>query len=397
MPRVLHVNDFPLSFGGGTEVIIRRTIELLEKAGWDTRVFTSADLPDERVTARRYISNPIAALELTRTLEAFRPDVLHLHNFYHRLSPSVLTAIDRHRRSHPLRVVMTAHDFHLVCPNSGGTWFPRHEGRLPIDPTRVGRWTYLLSRRWDHRGMLHSWLRVAQHVWNYRWGSKQRVPDVVISPSRFLEEMLRPIMRETRFVPHPAPKWTTTPTASRPATLTWLFLGRLEPEKGLSELLESLPGPLPGELKVVGDGSDRARCESIVSSRSWTDRVRFLGRLSHDEVANAIAGAHVLVVPSRMVESYGLVIAEALSLGTNVLATDLGGSRETIESAGTGYLFRRGDRDQLLDRIAQIESAFRDGSLNRFDASAFFAERSEKRYLRQILDVYKGRPSAALS
>ncbi|MBX9678356.1 MAG: glycosyltransferase [Gemmataceae bacterium] len=397
MPRVLHVNDFPLCFGGGTEVIARRTIELLEKTGWDTRIFTSADLPDEGVTARRYLSNPIAALELTRTLEAFRPDVVHLHNFYHRLSPSVLTAIDRHRRTQPLRVVMTAHDFHLVCPNSGGTWFPRREGRLPIDPTRVGGWGYLLSRRWDHRGMVHSWLRVAQHVWNYRWNSKRRVPEVVISPSRFLEDMLRPIVRETRFVPHPAPKWTTAPTAIRPATLTWLFLGRLEPEKGLSELLESLPGPLPGNLNVVGDGSDRARCESIVSSRGWTDRVRFLGRLSHEEAANAIAGAHVLVVPSRMVESYGLVIAEALSLGTNVLATDLGGSRETIESAGTGYLFRRGDRDQLLDRIARIESAFRDGALNRFDASAFFAERSEERYLRQILDVYEGRRSAALS
>jgi glycosyltransferase involved in cell wall biosynthesis len=389
MPRVLHVNDFPLSFGGGTEVIIGRTMGLLEHAGWEVRLFSSADLSDDRVTARRYLSNPIAAEALTKTLDAFRPDVVHLHNYYHRLSASILAALDQYRRSHPLRVVMTAHDFHLACPNSGGTWFPRREGRLPIDASRVGNLSYVLSRRWDHRGLLHSWLRVAQHVWNYRWRGRQRVPDLVIAPSRFLEAMLRPIVRETRFIPHPAPRWNAVPQIARSSTLTWLFVGRLEPEKGLSELLESLLAPLPGELIIVGDGSDRTRCEEIVRQRRWTDRVHFRGKIPHTEVANAIAAAHVLVVPSRMVESYGLVIAEALSLGTNVLATDLGGSRETIESAGVGYLFQRGDQQELADRIRQIESAFGDGSLNRFDVSAFFAERSEERYLQQILDAYE--------
>ncbi|MFO0867281.1 MAG: glycosyltransferase [Gemmataceae bacterium] len=389
MPRVLHVNDFPLSFGGGTEVIIRRTIGLLEHAGWETRLFTSDDLPDSRTTARRYVSNPVAADALTKALDTFRPEVVHIHNFYHRLSPSVLTAIDRYRETHPLRVVMTAHDFHFVCPNSGGTWFPRRGGRLPIDASRVRDWSYLISRKWDHRGRLHSWLRVMQHVWNYRWGRKRRVPDVVISPSVYLEEMLRPIVRATRVIPHPAPKWDTPPQAARPSTLTWLFVGRLEPEKGLSDLLESLASPLPGELIVVGDGSDRTRCESIVRERGWGDRVRFRGKIPHSEVANAISGAHVLVAPSQVPESYGLSIAEALSLGTNVLATDLGGSRETIESAKTGFLFKQGDSGELAERINQIEAAFRDGSLNRFELSALFAERSEEHYLHQILDAYR--------
>jgi len=389
MSRVLYVNDYPLSFGGGAEVIVGRTIGLLQAAGWETRLFSSADLPDARITARRYLNNPIARRGLEAVLAEYRPDIVHVHNYYHILSPGILSTIAEYRERHLLRVVMTAHDFHLVCPNAGGTWFPRRAGRVPIDTAKARNWSYLFSRRWDHRGMLHSWLRLAQHVWNYRWGRAASVPDVVISPSVFLEDLLRPLVHETRCIPHPAPRWKSLPTATRPGELTWLFVGRLEPEKGLGEFLQLLPPTFAGRIVVVGEGADRSRCEAMVAERGWANRVSFRGKIPHAEVANAIAAAQVLVSPSLVPESYGLVLAEALSLGTNVLATDLGGSREIIGVAKVGWLFRPGDAQDLASKVAAIESAFRDGSLNRFDASAFFAERSEEHYLRKILDVYE--------
>ena len=123
--RILQINDYPLEDGGGAEVVIARTIELLRNGGADVALFTAADLPDRRPGVRRYLDNPIARRALSERLRTYRPDVVHLHNFYHVLSPGILAELERYRADRPLRVVMTVHDYHLICPNSGGTWYPR--------------------------------------------------------------------------------------------------------------------------------------------------------------------------------------------------------------------------------------------------------------------------------
>src|SRR5258708_3519733 len=138
MTRVLQVNDFALS-AGGAEVVVAQTVELLRGSGHEVDVFTAADLPDARLTPRRYIDNPVARLE------AFQHDVVHLHNFYHLLSPGILATVADYKRRRRVRVVMTAHDFHLLCPNAGGTWFPRRAARRPVEGKLPPRWPYLLS------------------------------------------------------------------------------------------------------------------------------------------------------------------------------------------------------------------------------------------------------------
>src|SRR5438094_10343440 len=87
MHRVLHINDYPAEAGGGAEVVMSRTMMLLRQAGVLVDTFTCNDLSDQRRTPWRYISNSEACNALTVKLQAFRPDVVHLHNFYHVLSP----------------------------------------------------------------------------------------------------------------------------------------------------------------------------------------------------------------------------------------------------------------------------------------------------------------------
>ena len=136
MPRVLHINDYAPTTLGGAEVLMARTIALLLTAGWETRVFSEADLADPRLTARRYINNRFARRSLRKTLDEFRPDVVHLHNYYHLLSPGILLDLAAYREQFSARVVMTAHDYHLVCPNSGGNWFRDGPHLVEIDRLR---------------------------------------------------------------------------------------------------------------------------------------------------------------------------------------------------------------------------------------------------------------------
>jgi glycosyltransferase involved in cell wall biosynthesis len=387
--RILHVNDYPLDDGGGAEVMVARTMALLRARGADVNLFTADDLPDRRRTTRRYFDNAIARRALAARLRLWRPDIIHLHNYYHLLSPGILAELDDHRRQMPLRIVMTAHDYHLVCPNAGGNWYARGTGALqPIDPGRLGSAAYLLTRRWDHRSRAHALLKLAQHWYSYRWHDRRRVMDVVLCPSRFLEALVRPVVRAARLLPHPAPP--PRDRGKRPPKLRLVFVGRLEPEKGLGEFLEALPADFPGTLTVVGDGSALTTCRQTCARRDLTGRVEFLGRLPHPQALAEIARSHVLVMPSRCLESYGLTLIEALAAGTNVLAADRGAMRELVEDAGVGYLFAPGDANGLALQLDDIRRAHRAGALNRFDVSAFLAGRSEAAYVDALWRIYQG-------
>jgi glycosyltransferase involved in cell wall biosynthesis len=388
MRRVLHVNDYPADDLGGTEVLMARTIALLRAAGWDARPFTRADLPDQRLTALRYLNNRVARRALDRTLDEYRPEVIHVHNYYHVLSPGVLVELDQYKSKSGARVVMTAHDYHLVCPNSGATWY-RDTEPVPADLDRMRSGRYLLGRRWDRRGRLYSALKVAQQVWHYRRTDRRAVIDLVICPSRFMQQAVARVGRPTVWLPNPNPPMLPA-RVKRPDELTFVFAGRVEPEKGLVRFLGMLPAAFAGRLLVLGDGVDRPAAEAEVRRLGLGDRVEFLGRRPHAETLGIIAAAHVLVLPSRWDENYPLSLIEALAAGTNLLVADRGGMREIEQDAGVGYRFAPDDPASLADQLAAIITAHAAGTLNAFDATAFLAGRDEASYLAGVLRAYEG-------
>jgi len=392
--RILHINDYPAGSLGGTEVLLARTVDLLREEGYEVETFTAVDLDDRRLTARRYVNNPVSRRELARRLESFWPDIVHLHNFYHLLSPGILSALADYKRRFAVRVVMTAHDYHLVCPNSGGTWFTVHsQRRQPVDPRRLRRWPYLLFRKWDHRGLHYSLLKLIQHIWHYRLGDRRNVIDVVISPSRFLQALFGQLGQNAIHLPPPAPP--PYPRRQRPPDpLRLVFVGRVEPEKGLREFLELLPASFEGVFTIVGDGADMVRCRETLGRRGLEKRVTFLGRRPHNEVFDLIAQAHVLVLPSLVLESYAITVVEALAVGTNVLVSDRGAAIEIVQASGVGYLFRPGNADSLARQLERIVQCHREGNLNTFDVSEFLEQRGEPAYLRTLLHVYESKVAA---
>lgn len=390
MLKVLQVNDYPTTAGGGAEVLLQRTLQLLREH--DVHVFTSADVADPRRTPRRYVDNPLARAALAHKLRLLQPDVVHLHNFYHVLSPGILLELQRFRRRHRLRVVMTAHDYHLVCPNSGGNWFRAGSSR-PIDPARLSSLGYLLTRSWDRRGILHSLLKTAQHLWNYRWRGALQALDLVLCPSQFMQQLVAPLGVATCHVPSPAPPAAGV-SARRADRLRLVFAGRLVSEKGLGEFLAALPADLDATFAVIGEGPDLDRCRHTVRQRRLEARVQFLGRLPHRETLAEIARAHVLVLPSRCLEGSPLTLIEALTAGTNILVSHLGGMREIVESSGVGYLFDPAAPASVGVQLGRIAADHRGGRLNGFDVAAFLAARSEQQYLAALLRAYDGRAAA---
>jgi glycosyltransferase involved in cell wall biosynthesis len=149
----------------------------------------------------------------------------------------------------------------------------------------------------------------------------------------------------TRVPPEPA-------EASRDRSV--LFVGRLEPAKGLECLLDIL-GLLREEFQatVVGEGSAdyEASLRQRVRSRGLSGKVEFAGRVDNDRLDAYYRAAAVVVVPSLWPEPFGIVGIEAMAHSRPVVAFDVGGISEWLEDGGTGYLVARGDIGGLAGKI----------------------------------------------
>ena len=146
--------------------------------------------------------------------------------------------------------------------------------------------------------------------------------------------------------------------SERPRDLGLLFVGNLVPTKNLPLLLRAHARARAStrmSLTVVGGGPLRATLEALALSLGVADSVRFLGVQSRQEVADLMARAAALLLPS-LSEGWGVVIAEALACGTPVVASRVGGVPEIVGSEAGGILVPPGDEDALTQALAEIAS-----------------------------------------
>ncbi len=169
-----------------------------------------------------------------------------------------------------------------------------------------------------------------------------------------------------------------------------LFVGRLEPMKGVDTLLEAfarVQGILPEwQLRIAGDGSERPRLEKLTRALDLAGRVTFLGRLSHDAVLKEFAEAEIFCGLSRS-EALGNVFLEAQAAGTAVLATRVGGIPDVVSDSETGLLIPVDDVPAAAKALEQLghDAALRQrlGENGRAAAAAYDWDGIAERYAEQ--------------
>ncbi len=318
----------------------------------DNRPFVDAGkLALVRALWRAAWSRPAYA-ELRAKMRAIQPDILHLHNFWFALSPSVLAAA--HDENVP--TVVTLHNFRLLCP--AGVLLDRSGQacqRCVGGPPWPGAW-----RRCYHGSFFASALAARMIAINRRRHTWERDADLLIVPSEFCRQTFaRGGLPTERMVvkPHAAtdpfpPGHGPAPAADDP--LRALFLGRLGPEKGLRTLLAAWPAVYAAcphaELRLVGDGPLRGPLERTAADLPVT----FAGAITPAEVPRELAQASLLVLPSECFETFGRSVVEAYASGRPVLVSRLGGPAELVADGETGRLFAPGDPADLADKLTRL-------------------------------------------
>ncbi len=294
--------------------------------------------------AARVVYSGEARARMAALLAEAPPDVAHLHNIAHQLSPSILDALAARR----VPIVQTIHDYKPLCP----VYTFRSQGEL-CERCRGGRYWNVAARRCNAGSLPLSATNMVEayvHAWRRTY---DRV-HVFHCPSLFvLAKMLEfGVPRERlAFVPHFVDAAAYTPSFGGGGYA--LFAGRLAEEKGVATLLAA-HARTPGlELVVAGDGPLRAGLEASLRP-GQRERVRFAGHLTGAAFDAAWVGASCLVLPSTWYEVRPMVIHEAYARGKAVVSTRLGSIPEIVEDGVTGRLVPPGDEAALGEAMREL-------------------------------------------
>lgn len=266
-----------------------------------------------------------------RVIREQRPDVVHVHNFFPLLSPSVFYAC----QAEAVPVVMTLHNFRIVCP----TALLMHDGKVTDRSLRDGPWWALKHR--VYRGSWVGTFLLCLMIWLHaRIGTWRNKVDRLIALTdfgrgRFIEAGLpaEKLVVKPNFV-------DISPPLDTPRT-GLLFVGRLSKEKGIEVLLDAVRNKhdLRDRVHLIGDGP----LANLVAHSGIACR----GKLEAAEVNQHMNTASALLMPSIWYEGFPMTLVEAYASGLPVIASRIGALAELVEEGVTGLLFEPGNAADL--------------------------------------------------
>lgn len=369
---------------GGTEIYVRNLAEALTLLGVESDIAAPGDrdevvqvealrmlrycaVPSPSDLESRYaLEHPSAEAAFSRLLAGSRPDVVH----FHALSPAVTPGMAERARAAGASVAYTYHTPTATCPR--GTLM--RWGRIPCDgtlrPHRCAACTLhgrgaprplalLASSLPAPVGRLASYLPVGK-----KGATALRLPALLDRRRRALRRFLAAVERTVSPVPWanavlhrngvsplsivasgqgvPAPPaYPSSRDRGRPSTLRIAFLGRLDPTKGATVLVDGVCGQpqLSLELDLYGLPAGSPFEESILRERVAQDaRIRILPPVSPQEARELLVQYDLIAVPSQWLETGPLVVLEAQAAGLPVLGSNLGGIAHRVRHRVDGWL-----------------------------------------------------------
>jgi len=320
---------------GGEDAVVEAEAALLRSRGHEVLEYRRHN---DELAAMGRAQAALGTLWSTRTraelralLRAERPDVLHVHNTFPLISPSLYWAA----ADCGVPVVQTLHNFRLLCPQAmllrEGRVCESCVGRLPLAGVVHG--CYRGSRA--QTGVLAGMLVLHRALGTWVQKVHRYIALNEFCRAKFIEGGLpaERIAVKANFVDMPPP-----PPAGARAGL--LYVGRLAPEKGIDVLVRAAGGLPAGSLRVAGSGPEQALLAGPAA-------VHALGALAGAQVVSEMQRAVALVFPSIWFETFGLVVIEAFACGTPVIASRIGGVPDLVEDGVTGLLVTPGDAADL--------------------------------------------------
>jgi glycosyltransferase involved in cell wall biosynthesis len=341
-------------FIGGEETVVRAEQDLLKNQGhqvdlWEISNDGIVGLLGKAKAAIDSIYSSSSKQKTSDAIARLNPDIVHVHNFFPLLSPSVYDACDLAK----IPVVHTLHNYRLGCPNA----MLFRQGKSCED---------CLGHKLPWQGVVHGCYRdsraesaavaamLAFHWWRGTW--QNRVNAYIVLTAFQKEKMIMAGLPEDKIYIKPnyvcepivGARQCLAPTSSEYA----LFVGRISIEKGITTLIDAyLQHNLRIPLKIAGNGPLLPELKAKVQAAGLEQAIEFLGHQDKSAVWQLMQNARFLVFPSIWYETFGLTMVEAFACGLPVVASRLGSMAEIVEDGVTGLHFEVGNAKDLAEKM----------------------------------------------
>lgn len=380
--RILTVHNY-YQIRGGEDECFEAEIKLLREMGEDVEIYQENNDRVAKIGKLRMAADTIWSKETYEKLQQRlikKPlDVVHIHNFFPLISPSIYYAA----KAQGIPVVQTLHNYRLLCPNA--LFF--REGKVCED---------CLGKFIPYPGIQHGCYRenkvasaaVATMLGVHRaMNTWTKMVDLYICLTEFAKQ---------KFIQAgiPAEKIVVKPNFVSPEPTVGsgkggyaLFVGRLSVEKGLDTLLaawEQLGEQIP--LKIVGDGP---LADDVLKATKRFPQIEWLGRRPMSEVHDLMGEAKFLVFPSKWYETFGRVAIEAFAKGTPVIAANIGAIAEIVAPGKTGLHFEPGVPEDLANKVKWVlENPEQMAQMRKEARLEFEAKYTLKKNYQQLIEIY---------
>lgn len=361
---------------GGEDTVVEAEIALLRAYGHAVETYTRSNDDVAGLSALALARDTLWSARTSRDLEVvvrrFRPDVIHVHNTFPLISPSLYWAAARAG----VPVVQTLHNFRLMCLNA---LFLR-EGRVCEDC--MGHLPWQGVARACYRGShaasaaLAGMLTLHRGLGTYQNKVARYIALNEFCRSKFIEGGLPGdrVVVKPNFVDFEAPV-----SSSREGLL---FVGRLSVEKGLTTLAQAVALEPQLQLRVAGDGPEAGQLDGLAG-------VSRLGSLPGEEVRQEMNRAVALVVPSIWYENFPRTIVEAFACGLPVIASRIGALADIVADGRTGLLYEPGNPRDLADKMAwALAYPEQMAVMGRNARAQYEAEFSAEVNYRRLMEIY---------
>lgn len=364
--RICVINKF-LHRNGGSETYIFKLGEQLEKMGHEVQYFGmehegrcignrvnayTSDMDFHGGSKLSKLTYPIktiyskeARVQLRKVLDDFRPDVCHLNNFNYQLTPSMILEIVKWRKEtgQKCKIVFTAHDYQLVCPNHMLNNPNTHQN---CEKCLGGHFMNCVKGKCIHGSTAKSAIGMMEaEFWKLK-GTYKYI-DTMICCSEFMKSKMdsNPLFAKKTVAMHNFIDKVEWKEVEKKDYV--LYFGRFSEEKGIGTLIKVCKELPDVQFVFAGTGP----LEDMVNG---VKNIKNVGFQNGEALEKLIREARFSIYPSEWYEPFGLSIVESQAYGTPVVGANIGGIPEIVKDGVNGRLFESGNKRKLIDIIREL-------------------------------------------
>lgn len=398
--RILMINKF-LFPNGGSETYIFKLGEYLQKKGHEVQYFGmehkgrcvgnrvdayTSDMDFHGGSKLSKLTYPIktiyskeARVQIRKVLDDFQPDVCHLNNFNYQLTPSIILEIVKWRKKagKKCKIVFTAHDYQLVCPN--------HQLKNPITNENCekclgGHFMNCVKAKCIHGSVAKSAIGMMEAEF-WKWNGVYKYIDTIICCSEFLKTKMdtNPLFASKTVAMHNFVEKVESKEIEKKDYV--LYFGRFSEEKGIDTLVTTC-NLLP-DIKFVFAGSG-----PLEDKVNQLKNVKNVGFQTGDALDKLIREAKFSICPSEVYENCPFSVVESQQRGTPVVGANIGGIPELVTDGVDGELFTSKDAKELASIIKELWN--NPTKVEKYTKACLNIERNDlKSYCDKLLLIYQ--------